>query len=106
MTVANSIKGMMRTSDIVARYGGDEMIIFLSNFIDHDKIHSRVNSIKDEISKTLITDGITSLNVTASFGVYIKENATLTLDEVIKKADENMYISKKNGKNKVTISWS
>lgn len=106
MTVANSIKGLMRTSDIVARYGGDEMIIFLNNFTDHEKIHNRVNGIKDEISKTLITDGVTSLHVTASFGVYIKENAPLTLDEVIKKADENMYISKKSGKNKVTISWS
>lgn len=104
--VAGIVKEMMRTSDIVARYGGDEIIIFLNNFTDHDKIHSRVNAIRDEISKKLITDGENSLNVTASIGVYIKENSTLTLDEVIKKADENMYKSKNCGKNKVTIGWN
>jgi len=106
VTVADIIKGKMRTSDIVARYGGDEIIIFMNNFTDHEKIHKRVNDIKEEISSTIISDGSNSLNVTASFGVFIKENTRMTLDECIKKADANLYISKKNGKNRATISWS
>lgn len=103
--VSRVIKEMMKTSDIVARYGGDEIIIFLNNFTDHDKLHNRINAIRDEMSKRPVTDGENSLNVTASIGVYIKENSKLTLDEVIKKADENMYKSKKCGKNMVTMSW-
>lgn len=106
VSVANIIKRMMRTTDIAARYGGDEMIIFLNGFTDHDKIYKRVNDMKNEISKTLITDGEKSLYVTASFGVFIKENTVLTLDECIKKADANLYKSKNSGKNMLTISWN
>lgn len=106
VNVAGIIKGMMRTSDIVARYGGDEIIIFLNNFTDREKLNKRVNDMKDKISGTLITDGEKSLCVTASFGVFIKENVKMTLDECIKKADKNLYISKKSGKNRVTIGWS
>jgi len=106
VTVANIIKSKMRSNDIAARYGGDEIIVFLNNFTDHDRIQKRVYELKDEITNTLITDGENSTYVTASFGVYIKENVALTLDEVIKKADENMYKSKNGGKNRVTISWS
>jgi len=106
LTVANIIKGMMRSSDIVARYGGDEIIMFMPNFIDHDKIYKRVNDMKDQIAGTLITDGENTLYVTGSFGVFIKEDVRMTLDECIKKADENLYKSKKNGKNRVTISWN
>jgi len=106
VTVADIIKGMMRTSDIVARYGGDEIIIYLNNFTDREKLGNRVHDMKEQISGTLITDGDKSLHITASFGVFIKENVIMTLDECIKKADENLYISKKSGKNRVTISWS
>jgi diguanylate cyclase (GGDEF)-like protein len=93
----------MRTSDIVARYGGDEIVLFLNNFTDRDKLRNRIERIRDDIANTVISaDGI-SLSVTASFGVYVKYNETLTLEEVIKRADEIMYLSKNGGKNKVTI---
>jgi diguanylate cyclase (GGDEF)-like protein len=62
-----------------------------------------VEQIRDEIANTVITSDEVSLNITASFGVYVKHDTILSLDEVIKKADEIMYASKYSGKNKVTI---
>lgn len=102
-TVAKIVKKATRVNDIVARYGGDEIILFLSNFTDREKVLQRIETIRREIeSSTIIIQDI-SLKITASFGVFIKHNEVLTLDEVIKKADEIMYLSKKDGKNKVTL---
>jgi diguanylate cyclase (GGDEF)-like protein len=101
--LADIIKKDTRSNDIVARYGGDEIIIYLDNFTDKLKVMQRIEAIREEIEKTVITSDGISLSATASFGVYIKNNEVLTLEEVIHKADDIMYLSKKNGKNKVTI---
>lgn len=102
-TVARIIQNATRSNDIVARYGGDEIIIYMQNFTDKEKVKQRVESIRDEIEKTVITNEDVSIHVTASFGVYRKYNEYLTLDEVIKKADDILYLSKKAGKNKVSV---
>lgn len=102
-TIAKIIQNGTRSNDIVARYGGDEIIIFIQNFTDRERIRHRIEVIREEIERTVITYEGISLSITVSIGIYIKNNEILTLDEVIKKADEIMYLSKNGGKNKVTI---
>ena len=102
-TVARIVKKATRVNDIVARYGGDEIILFLFNFTDREKVQQRIELIRKEVESSVITNEDVSLNITASFGVFIKQNVLLSLDEVIKKADEIMYVSKNGGKNKVSI---
>lgn len=102
-TVAKIIQNSTRSSDIVARYGGDEIIIFEQNFTDKEKLRNRIELIRDTIEKTRITFEESTISITASFGIYVKSGETLTLDEVIKKADDIMYESKNAGKNRVTI---
>ncbi len=103
-TVAQIIKNAVRPNDIVARYGGDEIIVFIQSFTDRKKLEQRIERIREEIENTIISNEGVSISTTASFGVYIKQNESLSLDEVIKKADAIMYLSKHSGKNKVTIS--
>ena len=102
-TVAGIIKKTIRVNDIVARYGGDEMILFVNDFIDREKILTRIESIREEIQNTVITHEDVTLTVTASFGVYIKQDEVLSLEDVIKKADEIMYLSKNSGKNRISF---
>ena len=103
-TVARILQSATRGNDIVARYGGDEIIIFVQNFTDKDKILRRVEMMREKIEKTVINCEGVSISITASFGVYVKDGEHLSLDEVIRKADEIMYLSKNSGKNKVSIS--
>lgn len=103
-TVCSIIKHCTRPKDIVARYGGEEIIIFFSQFTDEELLYSRLENIRRKIQETLIPgDGFTS-SVTASFGCYIKQNQYLALEDAIKQADCNLYLSKRNGKNQVIIS--
>ena len=101
--VATIIKNATRTNDIVARYGGEEIIIFFHNFVEKEKVSQRVEKIRKDIEEEIIqSDGI-SASVTASFGVYINNEEHVSLEDGIRKADYNLYLSKRSGKNKVTL---
>ena len=101
--VATIIKNATRSNDIVARYGGEEIIIYFHNFAEKEKVLQRVEKIRKDIEEEVIqSDGI-SASVTASFGVYINNEEHASLEDGIRKADYNLYLSKRSGKNKVTL---
>lgn len=102
--IADIIQKSIRPTDIVARYGGEEIVIFFNGFIDKDLVYKRVEQIRLKIQNTLIKGNGFESSVTASFGIYVKSNQTLTLNEVIKLADDNLYTCKRTGKNKLTIN--
>ena len=103
-TISEIIQNGTRPNDIVARYGGEEIIIFFSNFTQKDSVAKRVEQIRLQIQNTLIKGDSFESSITASFGIYVKVNESLTLAEVIKRADDNLYVCKRTGKNKYTIN--
>ena len=105
-TVASIVKHYTRPKDIVARYGGEEIIIFFNQFTDEALVQNRLESIRLKIQETLIPGDNFVSSVTASFGCFIKENQYLSLDSAIKQADISLYQCKRSGKNKVIISKS
>ncbi len=98
--MATTIKEVVREDDIVARMGGEEFCIILPN-TPLDVAHSIAERCREKIwSKT--TSGV---KVTASFGVTSLALGAKDSTEIIHQADEALYSSKENGRNKVT-SWS
>jgi diguanylate cyclase (GGDEF)-like protein len=102
-TISKVMQKATRANDIVARYGGDEIIMFIQNFTDREKVYHRIEALRKEIEQTAITYDKDTISITVSIGVYIKQDEYMTLNDVIKKADEIMYLSKHSGKNRVTI---
>lgn len=98
--VTKTIKNMVREYDVVSRWGGEEFLILLiaTDIISAGKTAEKI---RDEIERTSITIDNLVLNVTASIGVteYLKD---FTISQNIINADEAMYKSKNNGRNKVT----
>jgi diguanylate cyclase (GGDEF)-like protein len=96
--VANTIKKMLRRSDIFVRFGGEEFVIMLPN-CPLDQAHNIMDKIRKVVAKSAVNlDNDILINITISVGVSSKMD---TLDEMIKKADKYMYIAKKSGKNRV-----
>jgi len=102
--VAQSIKNACRETDFVARYGGEEIVVLLmetgeeSSYIIAKRIISAVEklNIKHEGNET-------HGNVTISAGVanYSPcKNIDKTWESVLKRADDALYMAKKNGRNK------
>ncbi|MFT5660155.1 MAG: diguanylate cyclase (GGDEF)-like protein [Sulfurimonas sp.] len=98
---ASIIKTHLRGTDLVGRWGGEEFTILLIDCnLEEAKI--RTEKLKQTIENNRGLQYLAKSNITASFGVTevtINDN----IDTIIQRADNAMYISKEEGKNKVTI---
>lgn len=98
--IAALLKNSVRSSDIVARYGGEEMIILLMG-ADLKTATFIAEKIRESIEKYKFSYGKNSFNVTASFGVAVFKNSD-SIDSLIGRADQALYKSKEWGRNKVS----
>ncbi|HZK19950.1 MAG TPA: GGDEF domain-containing protein [Treponemataceae bacterium] len=103
IAVAKTLKKLTRVEDCVARFGGEEFIILLLNCnrIDLFNVAERM---RIAISNLRLTERKKELSITISIGGYhIDSFNDLRGKKIIEKADQAMYESKKNGRNKTTI---
>lgn len=92
--VSEIIASSVRASDVVSRWGGEEIVVGLFGADENDVIE------KAEGIRIAIEKGMKDMNVTVSMGVaFYKEG--LDMDSIIKQGDEAMYFAKKSGKNNV-----
>jgi len=97
LEVSSRLKKILRKSDIIARFGGDEFVIMLEN-IDNNTIKIVAEKIITEISKPIFVKKNIMANVGTSIGISIYPDDADNITDLIKKADEAMYFSKKSGK--------
>ncbi|MGL4655533.1 MAG: sensor domain-containing diguanylate cyclase [Sarcina sp.] len=104
-SIVATMKERLRKTDIIARYGGEEIIIFLSGDRSKDETIIEIEKMRESIANNAIDyNEDLDCNVTVSFGIgfsFDNENCCLNIDSIIKKADEKLYVAKRNGKNKV-----
>ncbi len=99
--VASILKKNSRTSDIVCRYGGEEMTIILTNTNKKDA-QITANKICQAVrnNKFTLANG-EKVNVTISVGVATVGENGLTPQEIIEYSDKCLYKAKETGRNKV-----
>lgn len=99
--VAQTLKKNVRATDIVCRYGGEEMSIILPNtgkdvaYSTAEKICHRVSDKKFKLSNDKET------SVTISLGVATFPYDGQSASEIIDSADKRLYNAKNNGRNQV-----
>ncbi|MBD7916059.1 sensor domain-containing diguanylate cyclase [Clostridium sp. Sa3CUN1] len=98
---ANLIKSMLGPKDIIARYGGEEIILYIDCTKDISDVYKRIDSIREALYKNYISNGEIKKNITASFGLGFYPYDGNTLETVINCADKYLYKAKHAGKNKV-----
>ncbi|MFC1602479.1 EAL domain-containing protein [Pseudomonadota bacterium] len=95
---AKRIKTCIRETDTVARFGGDEFIIILTD-IDAISVVKRIaNKIISTLSEKFIIEK-NDVNIGVSIGISIYPNNGATYDALTKNADTAMYKVKETGRN-------
>ncbi len=97
-TVSRSLRGLLRESDTVARMGGDEFLLLLSEVTHVDDIANIAQKIIDAFQKPISVDNH-ELNITTSLGVAIYPKNGQDAETLIKNADIAMYSVKNHGRN-------
>jgi diguanylate cyclase (GGDEF)-like protein len=102
VTIASTIKKLVRNYDIVARFGGEEFAIIMPE-TTMERASVRVEEIRQAIESTVIelTTAAAPIRVTMSFGVAERESIGQKAGDIIQKADMALYEAKQSGRNKV-----
>ncbi len=99
--VATLLKSSVRATDIVCRYGGEEMSIILPNTSKEMAILTAKKICKKVADKMFRLNNTQESNVTISLGVSTFPDDGATASTIIEVADKRLYISKNNGRNQV-----
>ena len=93
----------IRESDVAARYGGDEFIILFPES-SKEEIREAVTRILRDVAESRFDFRGAMLTTTLSAGIASYPEDGGDMKTVIAQADEALFVSKKEGKNRVTCS--
>jgi diguanylate cyclase (GGDEF)-like protein len=94
--VGKRLRNVLRKSDLVARWGGDEFVALLS-VVTADGVHCVAEKIVAELSRPYPINSA-SITITCSVGVALYPDDGDTTEELLARADAAMYAAKRSGK--------
>lgn len=97
-TVAQRLNACVSKTNTIARMGGDEFTIILTDVTSRCEIQTIAETIIEELAKPIALTG-TQVAVTSSIGISIAPLDGTEADILVTKADTAMYTAKHNGKN-------
>ena len=114
--VAERLKGCVREMDTVARFGGDEFVVMISELsLEKQESLAEAGIIAEKIRRQLAEpylltvkrrdrpDEAVEHQCTASIGVVLFVNHEAGPDKILKWADAAMYRAKESGRNRVCV---
>ncbi len=114
MEVAARLKACVRAADTIARFGGDEFVVLIGELDpNRDQATAQALVVAEQIGHTLgqpyrllikrngSDDSVVNHNCSVSIGVVTFVGDEFTADEILKRADDAMYLAKKAGRNTV-----
>lgn len=102
-SVAQTVKSNLRSTDTIARFGGEEFVIIFPR-TTASEAYERVEDLRKKIANNVIKDNLISASVTASFGISSFPDISANQIELIKDADNALYKAKQSGRNCVKIA--
>lgn len=105
--IGTVLKEQVRASDLVFRYGGEEMVLLLPSTEETDgialaeRVHQAIQA-----AEIPLPDG-SMLSVTASMGICQYNPSVEAPDELVSRADKCLYEAKRRGRNQIFFwDWS
>ncbi|MGL6078003.1 EAL domain-containing protein [Methyloversatilis discipulorum] len=99
------LRDIVRETDTVARFGGDEFVVLLADLPEHSidaaqQAERVAEAMLAALNRPYVLDGQTR-QTSASIGIAMFSGSTHSIDEMLRRADLSMYESKQRGKNRL-----
>jgi len=102
--VSKTLRDAARTTDIVARYGGDEFVVLMPDTSIEEGV-AAAERLRQAVARCQVSDGHACVSVTFSAGIAaLKLDEMDTPDALLCAADEALFAAKHSGRN-CTRSW-
>ena len=98
------MRGVLRTEDILGRFGGEEFAVILTEAAAADA-WAGAERIRQAICVSPLTTDEATIPVTVSIGIATtdaKADEMLTAHSLLGRADERLYVAKRAGRNRVS----
>lgn len=96
--ISQKLADRLRKSDTLARFGGDEFLLWFNNVTNTDDISKIADKILDLFKEPIVLKG-QEIFITASMGISVYPADGEDVETLIKHADIAMYTAKDKGKN-------
>lgn len=103
IVLSTHLKAYARESDMVCRYGGEEFLIAMPRMTS-EQAFKKIDSLRKIIAQTPVMHGNILIPITISAGVASFPEHGDDIDVLLKLADNAMYQSKHDGRNRVSLS--
>ena len=106
--IAGLMMANIRQSDVICRYGGEEFVVLMPE-TDLNDAYQVGERIRLQVAENPFEVADQSIKMTISMGVdsLLQDGKSVepeeTLEKLIKQADEAMYFSKQNGRNRLSV---
>lgn len=100
--IAKKLKSILREGDTLSRFGGDEFVAVINNLSDPSDSELIVSNMLESVSAVLQIEE-TLINLTASIGITFSPLDAASPNQLLRHADQAMYIAKQKGKNRSHI---
>ncbi len=98
--MAERIRSCLRTSDLAARIGGDELMVVLTQVQHLEDVLVVAEKVRNLARKPIALPQHGDVQITMSVGVALAAPGE-TLDELMSRADASMYAAKRQGRDQV-----
>jgi diguanylate cyclase (GGDEF)-like protein len=95
--VADRLREMLRPEDFVARFGGDEFVVFQQNIASNDDAAGLARRIVEHLGERYKIDNHL-VEIGASVGIALTSPAGISADTLLKNADMALYRAKADGR--------
>jgi diguanylate cyclase (GGDEF)-like protein len=97
--LAKVLRGAIRASDILCRWGGEEFLVVLRD-CQRDHAIATAEKIRAAVEAQVTVHGPDSIRTTASVGATPIQ-ADEDMEDILHRADEALYLAKEKGRNRV-----
>jgi diguanylate cyclase (GGDEF)-like protein len=101
--VAKTLNELVRTTDKVARFGGEEFVILLRE-IGEEGVVAMAERIRHAVRRAVFTFGDKHVSVSVSIGAAVVSETDRDIHDLIERADHALYDAKAAGRNSVIFA--